>query len=216
MLFSREGYSGSPGTAIFSTFFQWRMMYREVVILLWMIIMWLDDPNSSLLRLWPTLLGRIHRYVHRWNDVVCERRRTAIVEAEKNKYCGLRHLTGWADSGVSPNPFCQQHEQWACKLSRPSSGFSHIAILIAQRRQIAHHHHSQVNVWGDVCLRLLGSGLMGVLRLRVCYPLPHIPLEQNRRSGISCWFTSALRVSSRLRKAWTREAAVICKNIPAN
>lgn len=167
--------------------------------------------------------GMIHRDVYWCDDPVCERLTTAIVEAEKDKYCGLRQFTGWADSGVSPKPFCQQHEQWACKSnmsivksSRPRSGFSHIAILIVQWRQIAHCHHSQVNVWGDVCLRLLGSGLMGVLRPRVCYPLPHIPLEKNRRSGISCWFTSALRVSSRLRKAWTREAAVICKNIPAN
>lgn len=147
----------------------------------------------------------------------------AIVEAAKDKYCGLWQLTGWADSGVPPEPFCQQHEQWACnsnmsvvKFMRQSSGSSPIAIWIVQRRQIAHCHHSQVNVWGDVCLRLLGSGLMGVLRPWVRYPLPHIPLEKNRRRGISCWFTSALRVSSLLRKAWTREAAVICKNILAN
>ncbi len=198
------------------------MVYREPSgHPLWMIIMWPDDPNSSVLRLWPLLLGMIHRHVRWWNDAV--RETTAIVEAEKYKYCGLRQLTGWADGGVSPQPFCQQHEQWACnsnmtvvKLSRPSSGFSHIAILIVQSRQIAHCHHSQVHVWGDVCLRLLGSGLMGVLRPQVWSPLPHFPLEKNRRSGISCWFTSALRVSSRLRKAWTREAAVICKNIPAN
>lgn len=150
----------------------------------------------------------------------------AIVEAAKDKYCGLRQLTGWADGGISPKPFCQQREQWAwnlnmsiVKFSWPSSGFSPIAIWIVQRRQIAHCHHSQVNVWGDVCLRLLGSGLMGVLRPWVRYPLPHIPLEkknEERRSGISCWFTSTLRVSSRLRKAWTKEAAVICKNILAN
>lgn len=199
-------------------------MYREPSgHPLWMIIMWLDDSNSSVLRLWPLLLGMIHWYVHWWNDPVCERLMTAIVEAAKDKYCGLRQLTGSVDSGISPKPFCQQHEQWACnsnmsivKFSRPGSVFSHIVIWIVQTRQITHCHHSQVNVWGDVCLRLLGSRLMGVLRPRVSYPVPHIPLEKKRRSGISCWFTSALRVSSRLRKAWTREAAVICKNILAN
>ncbi len=200
------------------------MVYREPSgHPLWMIIMWLDDPNSSPLRLWPLLLGTIHWYVHRWNDLVCERLTTSIVEAGKDKYCGLRQLTHWAHSGVCPKPFCQQHEQRACssnmlivKLSQPSWGISHVSILLVQRGQIAHCHHSQVNVWGDVCLRQLGSGLIDVLRPRVCYSFPHIPLEKNRRSGINCWFTSALRVSSRLRKAWTREAAVICKNIPAN
>lgn len=42
-------------------------------------------------------------YVH-WNDVVSERQTTVIVEAEKDKYCGLRRLTGRADSGVPPKP----------------------------------------------------------------------------------------------------------------
>lgn len=100
-----------------------------------MIIMWLDDSNSSVLRLWPSLLGMIHWYVHWWNDPVCEKLTTAIVEAAKDKYCGLQQLTGSADGGISPKPLLSA--TWAMSLQLKHV---HSQIQPAGLGPLSYHH----------------------------------------------------------------------------
>lgn len=152
----------------------------------WMIIMWLRNSNSSPLRLWPvSLLAVTCRDV--CGEVLFARGQRQLLLRRQIKVS--THSNSFPAQLKSPLFFPKQHERWACnsdvsvvKFSRPSSGFSRIAIWIAQRRKIAHCHHS-VNVWGYVCLGLLGSGLMSVLRPWVCFPTSH--LEKKKAVGLA-------------------------------
>lgn len=116
-------------------------MYREPSgHLLWMIIMWLDDSNSSLLRLWQLLFGNYpSRCTLMERSCLLDANSGHCQDSKSRNIVDVVQFTGWADSGVSSKALCQQHELWACnsnlsavefRLSSP--GFSHVAFWLTE------------------------------------------------------------------------------------